>query len=106
MLFFVGYAFEHLWDDFYASANKWVGTVEDMNFWFNHMFMPWLFVKDRKRWARWTTIACLLVSFFLSSLILFLVFRSDLEASLLASAFLVTAPITTLVALAWYQRYW
>lgn len=104
-LFFIGYVFEYAWDNFYASVNTWVETVEDMNFWFNRMFMTWLFVKNRKRWARATTIVCLLMSFWLCPFILFLLFRNHLEASLLASAFLIAAPITTFVALAWYQRY-
>ena len=50
-LFMLNYAF----DEFYLSFNEWVYKVDEMSHWFNHSFSIWLFAKDRKRWAKWST---------------------------------------------------
>jgi len=51
-LFFAGYLTAYLSSGISAEFNKWVEMVDDMAPWFNRMFHTWLFVKDRKRWAK------------------------------------------------------
>ncbi|MEM2102470.1 MAG: hypothetical protein QXM22_03040 [Candidatus Bathyarchaeia archaeon] len=104
-LFFAVYLVAYLSSGISAEFNKWVETVDAMTPWFNRMFDAWLFVKDRKRWAKRATVAYLFISFWFGVAVLFLLFRGYPGLSVWIESCLIGWTLTALSALAWYQRY-
>lgn len=55
-LFGLEYFVHSLWLD----RNPWVRDVKEVHFWFNPMFLTWLFYQNRKRWVKWITAFCII----------------------------------------------
>lgn len=90
---------------FYADINQWVYDVRDMNFWFNPMFMTWLFAKDRERWAKWSIPLSLIFGIFLGILLFaFLSMKQITEESLVTSS-LSSSVVIVLFSFVFYNLY-
>jgi hypothetical protein len=90
---------------FRLSHNEWVYDVGDMDFWFNPMFDTWLFAKDRKRWAKWTTWGSAITALFLGPWLFLLFSYKSVTLDAFFAGVLVTIPITLLFSFVFYKTY-
>jgi hypothetical protein len=83
--------------------NPWVIDIEDMDFPFNPMFTAWLYVHDKKRWAKWTIGFALPFDFLLGGLFVSFFTLNWVTLETLLIGFSVGYIFTTLVAIAYYK---
>jgi hypothetical protein len=67
---FLGFfAFVYIVTAFRLATNPWVEDVEDMDFLLSPMYWIWLFSVNRKKWVKWNTVLCLIVTPFLLAML-------------------------------------
>jgi len=89
----------------YLSFNEWVYQVEDMGFWFNPSFMTWLYVKDYKRWVKWTTGTSFILSIYLGALFFWLLSFKRIVPETLVTGILFSIPVVIAFSMLFYKAY-
>jgi len=107
LCFFGAFGLEYAVDAFRLDMNPWVFDVKDMDFWFNPMFLTWLFGRDRRRWAKWTTASSLIVAVILGTTLAILasIERATRDVMLIGCVFGMTFTIL-LGGVVLYYGYW
>lgn len=103
---FVGlFVVDYFFSAFYLGFNEWVYKVNDMGFWFNRSFFIWLFAKDRKRWAKWSSGFSVFGAVYFGVLIFWSFSPRNITGDVLAGGFLVSVFFTGLFAWLFYRYY-
>jgi len=104
-LFLGSFGLSYVSGEFYLSFNEWVYRVENMDFWFNQSFLVWLFAKDRKRWAKWTSGFSAFAAVYLGVFLFWVFSYRNVAGDALAGGFLVSIFVTVLFAWLFYKYY-
>lgn len=104
------FGFEYFVHSLWLNRNPWVRDVKEMHFWFNPMFLTWLFHLDRKKWVKWVTPICLVGAILIVfDFALILVVPSGILSRMTPEIFLIgmvsAIGLMTLVSLIWYKDY-
>jgi hypothetical protein len=91
---------------FYAEANPWVSKVDEMEWCFNPMYMPWLFSTNKRKWACYATIISALLSPFFGALIFYIFMNGMIDFNSSLIGFSVASGFLILLALSWYEGFW
>lgn len=90
---------------FYLSYNDWVYKVTDMSFWFNPIFMVWLFAKHRTRWAKWTTATSLILSILWGFMLFGIISLKQIEQEAFVTGASISIPVTILFSIFFHKSY-
>lgn len=108
--FFALFGLEYFVYSVWLSHNPWVRDVKEMHFWFNPMFLTWLFYQNRKRWMKWISAFCLIGAFVIVlDFALILVTPFHTASQITPQTFLIGIVLATslmaLFSLTWYRGY-
>jgi hypothetical protein len=109
MIFALNYAVTSI----QLGRNPWVKDIKEMHFWFNPVYLTWLFHTDRRKWLKWTTTLALIATIMIIlnfGLILAptsptIVLWLRMENQNLLAGLLTGAAFVTLFSITWYQDY-
>jgi len=90
---------------FHLSFNQWIYKVENMGFWFNPSFIPWLFAKHRKRWAKWEMGFSLIGAIWLGILLFLSLSMNKITKETFATGALFSIAIVGLFSFIFYKSY-
>ena len=104
-LFMGFFVLDYVFHEFYLGFNQWVFEVRDMGFWFNRGFSIWLFAKNRKRWAKWSSGFSAFVAVYVGALVFWFFSARNITGDVLAGGVLVSVFSTGLFAWLFYKYY-
>lgn len=107
ILFFLFYASAYAFESFTLRVNPWIMKVKHMSLGFNPMYFTWLFGRDRKRWAKWINLICLVFASVFGGMFVWIIAHPGYSTSWdnFQSGCFFGSLSTILLAFANYQRY-
>jgi hypothetical protein len=88
---------------FYAAMNPYVNHVESMDWFFNPMYLTWLFVKNRRKWSLYATIMSTPYAIMLGIAFYALNVSKIIDSVDLRLGSIADIGFITIAALCWYE---
>jgi len=101
--FFGLFLLDYIYCEFYTVMNPYVQEVEEMEWPFNPMYFTWLFNKDRRKWALYSTIIVTPLAIALGIVLSSFFIQERLSAGNLWWGFVTVALFMTFAAFCLYK---